>query len=194
MGILTVEQIVTADGYAADESGGIDFFESVDFGDESRTDSEQLRWLETVDAILLGRRTYEMFAAFWPNADPAVDAVAGPIARLPKHVVTNTLSRAPWGDGEIAVLPGDGVAAARALRDQFASVVVWGSLTLADELLRAGAVDVLRLRVAPVLLGAGRSFTPHNLGERRLRLERAEAHPTGHVTAQYRFAPDSPAT
>src|SRR5688572_1935263 len=187
MGILTVEQIVTADGYAADESGGIDFFESVDFGDESRTDSEQMRWLDTVEAILLGRRTYEMFAAFWPSADPAVDAVAGPIARLPKYVVSNSLSRAPWGDGEIDVLRGDGVAAARALRDRFASVVVWGSLILADDLLRAGAVDVLRLRVVPVLLGAGRSFIPNDLGERRLRLEHAEAHPTGHVTAQYRL-------
>ena len=64
MGILTIEQIVSADGYAAAPDGGLGFFEAADFGDESAP--TQMRWLETVDAILLGANTYRGFAQFWP--------------------------------------------------------------------------------------------------------------------------------
>ncbi|WP_127794857.1 dihydrofolate reductase family protein [Agromyces sp. LHK192] len=187
MGRLIVEQVVTVDGYASDAEGGIAFFEAVE-GLEA-TDVDQLHMLEDVDAMLLGRVTYEMFAAYWPTADPADDAVAEPIARLAKHVVTSTLADAPWGDaGSIEMHRGDGVAAARAIADATpGGVIVWGSLTLADDLLRAGAVDELRLRIVPVLIGAGRSFTPPDLGERRLELDHAVTHPSGHVTLHYRL-------
>jgi len=62
---------------------------------------------------------------------------------------------------------------------------VWGSLTLADALFEAGLVDQLRLRVVPVLIGAGRSFTPDRLGERRLALDHTGQQPSGHVTLAY---------
>jgi dihydrofolate reductase len=190
MGILTVEQIVTADGFAAAPDGGLAFFEAADFGDQSRIDSEQLTWLAGVDAILLGRRTYEMFAGYWPQADPSVEAVAEPIARLPKHVVSNTLSRAPWGDGEISVLSGDGVRAVRDLKERFASIVVWGSLELAGSLFTAGLVDVLRLRVVPVLIGDGLRIAPAGLGQRPLALRRVDRHDTGHVLLEYEVRPE----
>jgi dihydrofolate reductase len=184
MGRLTVEQIVSVDGYAADADGGIDFFQAVDQGD--RTDDDQLAFLKDIDAILLGANTYRMFAGYWPNADPDVDRVAEPINRLPKFVVSNTLKDAPWGDGSIEILDGDGAEAAAALKERFEGIVVWGSLTLADALFEAGLVDELRLRVVPVLIGAGRSFTPANLGERRLALDHVVSHPTGHVGLTYR--------
>ena len=98
--------------------------------------------------------------SYWPKADPAVEHVAEPIDRLPKFVVSNTLETAPWGDGEIEILRGDGAEATRALKERFDHIIVWGSLTLADALFEAGLVDELRLRVVPVLIGAGRSFTP----------------------------------
>ncbi|MRG59140.1 reductase [Agromyces sp. CFH 90414] len=187
MARIIVEQIVTADGYASDPDGGIAFFESVEEFDA--TDADQLELLEHVDAMLLGRVTYEMFAAYWPTADPAVEPVATPIARLDKHVVSNTLTDAPWGEHAHAeVHRGDGVAAARAIADRIdGGLIVWGSLTLADDLLRAGAVDELRLRIVPVLIGAGRSFTPPDLGERRLELDHAVTHPGGHVGLHYRL-------
>src|SRR5215207_6148844 len=122
MGVLTIEQIVSADGYVAAPDGDLSFFEAADFGDESRTDSEQMRWLQTVDASLLGANTYRAFAEFWPHADPATDAVAEPINRLPKFVVSNSLARAPWGQDEITVVRGDGADAARRLKDRFASI------------------------------------------------------------------------
>lgn len=185
MGTIAVEQIVSADGFAAAPDGDLSFFEAASFGDESRTDTSQMRWLETVDAILLGRTTYEMFASYWPTADPAVDAVAEPIARLPKHVVSATLERAPWGDGEVEVLRDGAVAAARTMRDRYASTVVWGSLRLTDALLAEGLVDELRLRIVPVLIGEGRGCTPAALGMRGLTLRDVERHETGHVTLVY---------
>ena len=193
MGRLIVEQIISADGYAADREGGIGFFEvSPEAGGdvESGTgpiDREQLAWLEGVDAILLGATTYRMFAEYWPSADPVIEPVAEPIARLPKHVVSNSLERAPWGDGEAEVLRGDAVASVARLKDQFEATVVWGSLQLADALFEAGLVDELRLRIVPVLMGTGRSFTPSGLGTRGLELDHAVTHPTGHVSLHYRL-------
>ena len=184
MGRLTVEQIVSVDGYAADADGGIGFFEAVDEVDSN--DADQLAFLEHVDAILLGATTYRMFADYWPAADPEVERVAEPINRLPKFVVSNTLDSAPWGDGEIEVLRGDGIESVAALKERFTGIVVWGCLTLADALLVAGLVDELRLRVVPVLIGAGRSFTPDGLGEHRLELDHIVSHPSGHVGATYR--------
>ncbi|WP_350348573.1 dihydrofolate reductase family protein [Agromyces sp. G08B096] len=187
MGRLIVEQIVSVDGFATDADGGISFFEAIE--DFNATDADQLEMLEGVEAMLLGRVTYEMFAAYWPTADPAIEPVATPIARLAKHVVSNTLTDAPWGDDAPArIHRGDGVAAARALADSLdGGVIVWGSLTLADGLLRAGAVDELRLRIVPVLIGAGRTFTPPDLGVRRLALDHAVTHPSGHVGLHYRL-------
>ncbi|WP_157156196.1 dihydrofolate reductase family protein [Diaminobutyricimonas sp. LJ205] len=177
MGRLIVEQIVSVDGYAADLDGGIGFFEAVDEVDSN--DADQLAFLEWVDAI-------RMFAGYWPYADPQVERVAEPINRLPKFVVSNTLTDAPWGDGEVEVLRGDGAEAAAALKERYGAIIVWGSLTLADALLEAGIVDELRLRVVPVLIGEGRSFTPAKLGERRLALDHVVAHPSGHVGMNYR--------
>ena len=184
MGRLVVEQIVSVDGYAADAHGDIGFFEAVDEIDSN--DADQLAFLEHVDAILLGANTYRMFAGYWPTADPEVERVAELINRLPKFVVSNSLDSAPWGDGEIEVLRGDGIESVAALKERYEGIVVWGSLTLADALLEAGLVDELRLRVVPVLIGAGRSFTPEALGERRLELDHVVSHPSGHVGVTYR--------
>ncbi|MGC5076182.1 dihydrofolate reductase family protein [Agrococcus sp. DT81.2] len=182
---LIVEQIVTADGFAAERDGGIRFMEAT--MPEDLVDDGQLAMLETVDAILLGRRTYEMFADYWPTADAAVEPVAAPIARLPKLVVSSTLARAPWGDGEIEVVRPEPTApdAVRALGGRFGSIIVWGSLSLANALLEAGLVDRLRLRITPAIMGDGLRFTPPTLGLQLLRLESSTALPSGHVVSEY---------
>ena len=184
MGHLIVEQVVTVDGYAEDADGGISFFGAMD-DDLTPNEPGQVELLERVDAILLGRRTYGMFADYWPKADPVVEPVAEPIARLPKYVASNTLTDAPWGDGAIEILRGDAAETVSALKDRAGSIIVWGSLTLTDALFAAGLVDELRLRVVPAVIGSGRSFTPAGLGERRLRLDDVVTHPGGLVTMQY---------
>jgi dihydrofolate reductase len=185
MGRIIVEQIVSADGYAADADGGIGFFGNANLTNEA--DAEQLRMLSGVAAIVFGARTYRMFADYWPFADPAAEPVAKPIGDLPKFVVSSTLESAPWGSNDsVEILRDEGVAAVRSLRDRISGdLIVWGSLSLSDALLRAGEVDVLRLRMLPVLLGRGRSFAPPDLGLRELSLASARPFANGLVVLEY---------
>ncbi len=113
---------MTADGYTQDTDGGIDFFiaDAIVSGD----DREQLVMMQSVDAIVLGAATYRMFAEYWPTVTPDDEPVAEPINRLPKHVVSNTLDRAPWGDGEAVVERGDGVESIRALKERYAGDLI----------------------------------------------------------------------
>ena len=138
---------------------------------------------------MFGRVTYGMFADYWPQADPQRYPVATPISVLPKHVVSNTLDVAPWADGESAVERGDGVDSLRRLRDRYAGdLIVWGSLTLTDALFRAGDVDVLRLRIVPTLIGAGRGATPDDLRPTGLTLTGSRVFAGGQVTLEYAVA------
>jgi dihydrofolate reductase len=188
MGKVIVEQIVSVDGYAEDAEGGIDFFGNASWIND--VDTEQLRMLSGVSAIVFGAKTYRMFAGYWPSADPVAEPVAVPIRELPKFVVSSTLESVPWGEDDSAeLLRGDGVAAVRNLRQRFTgNLIVWGSLSLSDALLRAGEVDVLRLRVLPVLVGRGRSFTPADLGSRPLSLVAAQSFAGGVVLLEYTVA------
>ncbi|WP_202841469.1 dihydrofolate reductase family protein [Luteimonas saliphila] len=191
MGRIIVEQIVSADGYAAEPDGGIGFFGSSGELRDPEMEDEQMRMLDPVEAIVLGRITYGMFEAYWPGTSPEAERVAAPINALPKYVVSSTLATASWGTrGDSArILRGDGVAALQSLRRGIdGDIIVWGSLTLTDALLRAGAVDRLRLRVLPVLIGAGRSFAPADLGQRALALEAARTFGSGAQLLAYRFA------
>ncbi|WP_108252783.1 dihydrofolate reductase family protein [Planctomonas deserti] len=185
MGRIIVEQIISADGFAAAPDGSLDFFQLP--GDFDSTDPGQMAMLERVDAILLGANTYRMFAAYWPTADESADPVAGPINALPKHVVSSTLESAPWGTWPPAqVERGDGVEIARALARRYeGDVIVWGSLQLAAALLAADAVDSLRLRVVPVLIGAGLALAPGLRTFTPLALDSVDAFPSGHVTLAY---------
>lgn len=188
MGKVIVEQIVSADGYAEDAQGSIEFFVNASWIND--VDTEQLRMLSGVSAIVFGARTYRMFADYWPSADPTAEPVAIPIRELPKFVVSSTLQSAPWGANDSAeILRGDGAVAIRELRRRFdGNLIIWGSLSLSDALLRAGEVDVLRLRVLPILLGRGRSFAPADLGVRRLSLSKAQSFAGGVVVLEYNVA------
>lgn len=185
MGKVIVEQIVTADGFGAEPDGGIRFMEV--FPDSVGMEQEQLEMLTRVDAIVFGATTYRMFADYWPTRDPAEEAVASPINRLPKHVVSNTLDSAPWGDLDpVTIERGDGAEVVARLRDHYdGDLIIWGSFTLTDALFRAGLVDVLRLRKEPLLIGAGRTVTPSDLPMTKLRLEASRAFALGHVNLTY---------
>jgi len=104
------------------------------------------------DAMLLGRVTYEGFAEAWPSrsGDPYSDRFNG----MPKYVVTSTLASADWTNSHI-VDGGDGVYdRIRALREE-QKLLVWGSPSLVQSLLREGLVDELVLLTSPVVLGEG---------------------------------------
>lgn len=185
MGRIIVEQIISTDGFVAAPDGSLDFFQLSNSFDS--TDPGQMAMLWRVDAILLGANTYRMFSSYWPTVDATTEAVAGPINALPKHVVSSTLESAPWGDWPPArVERGDGVHVARRLAGRYdGDVIVWGSLQLASALLAAGAVDRLRLRVVPVLIGAGLTLAPSLRTFLPLVLDSVDTVAGGHVTLAY---------
>nr|WP_246406119.1 dihydrofolate reductase family protein [Modestobacter versicolor] len=138
-------------------------------------------WLDLADGLLLGRRTYEAFARDWPQiADP--DPFTARMNALPKYVVSSTLTAGTWEP--TTVLTGDPLAAVRALREQPGrELQVHGSARLAASLLAAGVVDVVRLAVAPAVVGRGRRlFDGPDVG---LRLVSHRATPNGVLVLEY---------
>jgi dihydrofolate reductase len=109
------------------------------------------------DAMLLGRNTYDEFASFWPDADPA-DPTTAQMNGTPKYVVSSTLRKADWENS--TVVSGDVKAELLKLK-QDRQLGVTGSATLVRWLLQERLIDELHLLVHPVVVGAGkRLFEP----------------------------------
>lgn len=163
MGIIAADLFLTLDGvYQApggpgeDESGGFRFGGwQAPFGDEE-TGASIMASIQRTDALLLGRRTYDIFASYWPF-QPAEDPVAARFAAVPKFVVSRTLRDPSWAG--TTVLPD--AAAAGNLRDRYGEVHTWGSGELLRSLMAEGVLDRLNLWVYPVALASGkRLFEP----------------------------------
>ena len=110
--------------------------------------------------LLLGRRTYEIFAAYWPRvrADSAGHAIADLFNSVPKHVATHRSDTLDWQNSH--ALEGDLATAIRALKhqDDGVNLLTHGSGDMVRQLLAAGLVDELRLLIYPVVLGRGKRF------------------------------------
>ena len=130
------------------------------------------------DAFLLGRRTYEIFAAYWPKVTDVDDPVANPLNALPKYVVSNRLRSAEWQPTTIVSgnIPAE-VAKLKALPGR--ELQVHGSGTLAQTLLENDLVDEWRLLVFPVIVGAGRRLFPDAGVATGLRLADSRMTPSG---------------
>ncbi|OEJ93695.1 dihydrofolate reductase family protein [Streptomyces thermolilacinus] len=114
---------------------------------------------DRADAFLLGRRTYEIFASYWPEVTDPDDPIAGPLNNLPKHVVSRTLRTVEWNNSHL--VEGDlGEVVARLKAGPGREIQVHGSARLAQGLIAHGLVDALNLLVFPVFLGKGRRLFP----------------------------------
>lgn len=138
-------------------------------------------------SLLLGRRTYEDFAAFWP-ARPRPDPFSDALDAVPKLVASRTL-RAPLGWQRSQLLDGDAADAVERLRATGdTTLAVFGSGVLVRSLLARGLVDVLHLQVHPVVLGAGRRLFAADGPSAQLRLAAARSTPSGVLLATYERA------
>jgi dihydrofolate reductase len=135
-----------------------------------------------VDAFLLGRKTYEIFAASWPKASDPDDPVASRLNTLPKYVASRSLARADWTNSTI--LGSDVVAEVAKLNEQPGrELQIHGSGALAQTLLDAGQIDTIRLIVFPVVLGSGKRLFAEGRTPWSFRLADVTSTPSG-VTMQ----------
>jgi dihydrofolate reductase len=134
------------------------------------------------DAVILGRRSYEEWAGFWPGSD--IEPFATFINGVAKYVATSAPLGPEWAGA--TAIDGDLAGFVRDLRNQpGADIGVHASISVAQSLLAAGLVDELRLVIAPVIAGSGRRLLD---GLPAIRLEpiRSTTTPAGHLLADYR--------
>jgi len=140
---------------------------------------------ENVDAFLLGRRTYDIFAASWPKATDPNDPVATKLNTLPKYVASKTLKDPEWAN--TTVLEGDLATAVRELKQRDGrELQVHGSGQLVRFLLERDLVDRLNLLVFPVIVGAGRRLFPESGTATGLGLDESRTTPSGVTISIYR--------
>ena len=141
--------------------------------------------LAGADAFLFGRRTYDTFAAHWPNASPEEQPLAEPLNTRPKFVVSSTLSAPlPWQNSALVegALPESILSLKQA---GTGSVHVIGSARLVQALLAHDLVDELRLMIDPVLLGGGKRIFPNGGALYSLALVQSQPTSTGAILATY---------
>ena len=140
-------------------------------------------WFERADALLLGRRTWEIFESYWPHHD-AGDPVSHGINVLPKYVPSTTLTDPGWNTH---VINGDVEAAVRDLKAQPGrDLQVHGSGHLLRWLLERDLVDELNLRISPVVVGDGRRLFPERGQTHDLALVESRSTPSGVTLQTYR--------
>lgn len=146
-------------------------------------------WHSGAGALLLGRKTYDIFAGFWPNVpDDAEDAeMAKILNETPKYVASRTLTSPEWQNS--TVLDGDIPTAVAELKKQdLGELLVIGSLDLAQTLIRHNLVDEYRLLVYPVLLGAGKRLFADGTVPAALELGSTETTSAGATASVFRPA------
>jgi dihydrofolate reductase len=188
---LVVTEFTTLDGVVQapggpdeDTSGGfphggwlVPFFEDA-------LGAQMDAWFAGVEDFLLGRGTYEIFAAAWPQA-PDDDPIAVALNTRTKHVASRTLTSLDWSGARL--VEGDVVEEVGALKGQDGGELqVHGSPGLVQTLLRADLVDELRLVIAPVVLGEGKRLFGEGAVPRSWRLTASSTTPTSVLLCTYR--------
>jgi dihydrofolate reductase len=139
------------------------------------------------DAFLLGRKTYEIFAAYWPRVTDPADPVATALNRLPKHVASNTLDKVEWHSSTL--IRGDVVKEVASLKQRYPrELQVHGSGGLAQTLIANDLVDEYRLWLYPVVLGGGKRLFASGAVPAALTLANTQTTSTGVVVSTYRRA------
>jgi dihydrofolate reductase len=184
MGRIVVTEFISLDGVTEDPGGAEDFkyggwsFE-IPRGEEG--DKFKLDEALQADALLLGRVTYEGFAAAWPQR---TGEFADKFNTMPKYVVSSTLSDPEWTNS--TVLDGDVAESVAELRQDFdGELQVHGSNTLVKTLLEHDLVDELHLMVYPVVLGRGKRLWSETSDKKPLRLSDSKVVGDGVVILGY---------
>jgi dihydrofolate reductase len=193
MGRIVVSENVSLDGVVEDPSGDEGFERGGWVGliaDRREVARVTLDEALHTQAWLLGRRSYEFFAARWPSR---TGDLADRMNNLPKYVVSESLDDPGWNNS--TVLKGDVVNEVSELRQQLnGEIVVLGSFQLLRTLLEHDLVDELRLKIYPVVLGAGMRLFGETSDQKPMRLVDSQTLDDGVVLLAYEPAREEPSS
>ena len=190
MGKLIVAEFMTLDG-VAQSGGGPDEDRDGGFSHggwhapylDPEAGRVMLEGTKTMDALLLGRRTYDVFAGYWPTA-PEEMPFTGLLNGVPKYVASRTLTEPlAWQGSTLLAEPIE--ESVTALKDHHDEVHVIGSLNLVQSLLCFGLVDRLDLWVDPIVLGTGKKVFGNGVPPAALRLIESVSYPKGTLHLTY---------
>ena len=149
---------------------------------DDETDASGADLIATQDTVILGRRTYDEWAGFWPDSE--IEPFASFINAVPKYVATSTPLEQEWDNTH--VIDGGLVDFVRDLKGRpGGDIGVHGSISVTRALLAADVVDELRLVIAPTVVGSGKRLF-EELPTTRLETVRGTASPSGHLLVTYR--------
>ena len=190
MSRLIVQEFVTIDGLAAGPEGEVDFIPAATQGDSGVAEN-QMQFIDTIDTIVLGRGTYEMFAGYWPTATGDDKPFADKINATPKLVFSGTLERAPWGSYEDAT-----ISQGRAARRDFGCARGTARTSWSGEAFRSsarsrkpGSSTSTSSGCCPSSSAAGRPLFADGVGS--IDMELFEAQPTEGGATLLRYRPRS---
>lgn len=198
MGLIHIDLFTTLDG-VAQAPGGPHEDPEYDFmfggwqapliddlvGDQVKSGMSQM------DALLLGRRTYDIFAAYWPNVSEGV--IAARLNRVPKYVASRQPRDLAWTNS--VQLGSETESEVRRIRDRHENIHVLGSLDLVQTLIAHKLFDQLNLWVYPIVLGVGKKVFAHGAVPTSLRLMApAVTSPNGAVLLRYMRSLEHPKT
>jgi len=170
MGRIIATEFMSLDGVVEAPGGGEEFEHAgwsfdIDRGEEGN--KFKVDETSESEALLLGRKTYEGFAAAWPSRE---GEFADKFNRMPKYVVSSTMGSAEWNN--TTVLRGDLAQEIGRVRERHGGpIVVHGSPTLVQGLIERDLLDELRLMVYPVVLGKGKRLFGSTTAKKRMRLQ-----------------------
>lgn len=182
---VIVQEFVTIDGFAAGPQDELDFMpQEFSTGTKNSTENNQLQFIATIDTMILGRNTYRMFEAYWPNA---TDRIAPGLNALTRYVVSESLEQAVWGNLEPAVIiKKDAEKEIEKLKAQAGKdIVIWGSLSLAQSLFNSDVIDEYQFIVCPAVLNKGRKLFTDDSNLFKLNLLETKAFDDGCVLLRY---------
>ncbi len=194
MSKLTVSAMVSLDGVMQapgapkeDTTGGFKYggWTSPYANDEGL--KNVVEWLSQAGGFLLGRKTYQIFAGYWPKVTDPNNPIAGPLNNLPKYVASKTLKRVEWNNSKL--LKGNIVPAIKKLKAaEGKDLQVHGSSGLLQTLLKAQLIDEFRIVTFPVVLGKGKRLFGSGTVPGAMELVDTKRTSTGVVIQVYRPA------
>jgi dihydrofolate reductase len=179
---LIIEEWISLDGYASDRDNKLDFFAPM--VRDTYKDEYYTTCLDGIDCILFGKNTYKQFSSLWPERTG--DFISDKINTCERFVFSKSLTTAPWGKWEPAkILSGDLKPRIKELKSlPGKNIVIWGSLSLAQQAIQDRLVDEYHLHICPIITGGGSRLLTAQ-GQISLKLIHSKRFENGMVSLHY---------